>query len=351
MTDQKALGGIVNMGLTCYANVILQAFRHCEKIPWIFAEGRYSTLFEKEPSKKRGEQQDICKSFANVVQLLETCKRGEIVRPADFWSKFRRYIKDTAYEDLLQKRSHDSNEFYVVLLDILHEAISQKVEMQVTRPEPVTEADKHCIQALEVWRAQFHNTYSPLIDLLNGLMHKTTQCTKCLNKSHRWETFTDLKAVVPTSAEKPPTLLEMIEKNLEEEIIEDYDCEHCRPHKQRATSRSRIWRLPLYLIVNLKRFGNDGRRIDTPIASLPNDGAEPISFQHLFSQESPEQPKDMSYKLHSTIDHHGSSTGGHYTAQCSKGDGSWHVYDDEGVISIPKLQFGPSTYMVWLSRV
>jgi len=340
------------MGLTCYANAVIQCLRHCEKIPWIFTEGRYSTLFEKEASPKREAQQDMCKSFASIVQLLETCKAGQIVRPADFWIKFQNTIRDTPNDHLLVKRSHDSNEFYLVLLDILHEALSQKVDMRVLRPEPKNEGEKHCIQALETWRQQFHTNYSPLVDLFNGIMHKITQCTNCKNKSHRWETFTDLKAAVPMTMGPDgarPSIIEMIQKNFEEETIDDYDCEHCRPTRQKATSRNYIWRLPLYVAVNLKRFTNNGRRIDTPTADLPNEGETPLSFQPLFSAESPETEANMKYVVHAIIDHHGSSTGGHYTAQCRKKN-TWCLYDDESARQISKPIFGMATYMIWFTR-
>ena len=350
MTESIALGGLVNMGLTCYANAVIQCLRHCEKIPWIFTEGRYSTLLQEDASPKRTRQQELCKSFASIIHLLETCRPGQMVRPSDFWIKFRENVVDTAFDHLLIKTSHDSNEFYVVLLDLLHESLSHKVDMRVTRPPPTTEAERHCVQALETWRQQFHTNYSPLVDLFNGLMHKVTQCTNCKNKSHRWETFSDLKAAVPANHDgPPPTIIEMIQKNFEEETIDDYACDHCQPARHPAKSRNYIWRLPLYVAVNLKRFTNNGRRIDTPVAPLPSEGETPLSFQPLFSAESPEGAGNMNYIVHAIIDHHGSSTGGHYTAQCRKGS-TWTLYDDESTRTLQRPVFGTSTYMVWFTR-
>ena len=31
----QSMGGLVNMGMTCYANAVFQSIRHCPKIPWM----------------------------------------------------------------------------------------------------------------------------------------------------------------------------------------------------------------------------------------------------------------------------------------------------------------------------
>jgi hypothetical protein len=69
-----SLGGLINMGMTCYANSVLQALRHCKKIPWIFEEGRYNTLFQKEPSANLIKQQGFASSFATIAEGF-----GEII--------------------------------------------------------------------------------------------------------------------------------------------------------------------------------------------------------------------------------------------------------------------------------
>ena len=40
------VGGIVNVGLTCYANAVIQAFRHCYNIKTLFQEGTYNKLLK-----------------------------------------------------------------------------------------------------------------------------------------------------------------------------------------------------------------------------------------------------------------------------------------------------------------
>jgi ubiquitin C-terminal hydrolase len=355
----KQLGGIVNMGMTCYANAVIQAMRHCRKVPWILEEGRYTTLLKKDAEGTRAKQQILTKSFANTVQLLQECKARQSVRPSDFWRKFHSCIEEHsfgAFEQFKQKMCHDSHEFYLCLLDILHESMSQEVEMRIVREAATTETDRHCIQALTAWKTQFSKTYSPFVDLFYGLYHYVVTCKGCGNGSHRWEPFTELKGVPPTGGIGAVPLHDMIQEEFKPTKIGDYDCDTCRAASKGRTEAVQtvaVWRFPKYLVVHLKRFGHDGRKIHTPLAPLPLQGEAAVSFDSFFSEETPERSGGCSYKVVSIVDHHGHSMAGHYTVQARSTEDTtkWHLFDDESCIPIPNPVFGQNTYMMWFERV
>lgn len=337
------------MGNTCYANATIQAIRNCAKVPWIFESGRFNGLFKKEPSDKRAKQQALASTFAEIVQLLGRCKKGQRVRPADFWSKFGAAVQDTGFEHLAMKMPHDSHEFYLFMLDCLHESMAQEVNMKILRPPPTTDTERHAIEALETWKREFTKNYSPLVDLFYGLQHIIIRCKACGHASHRWEVFSALKAQVPSGLKegKAPTLAEMLAAEFEPETIEGYVCDKCAPTRTDAEKSVRLWRLPMYVVVVLKRFTFDGRKIHTPCAAVE----EAFDFAPYFSDESPE--KGGACTLHSIVDHHGGTNGGHYTAQ-TKRDNTWLFYDDESVATgngVPPMPFfGSSTYMLFFER-
>lgn len=355
-SEETGIGGLLNMGNTCYANATIQALRHCVKLPWIFELGRFDTLFEKgvEPHSQRQKQQALASTFGEILQLLGRCKKGQKVRPADFWAKFAVAVRDTGFEHLAMKLPHDSHEFFLFMLDSLHESMTQEVNMKILRPPPTTDEERHCIEALETWKREFSKKYSPLVDLFYGLQHVVVRCKACGHRSHRWEVFSTLKAQVPTKmGDKPPTLEEMLAAEAEPERIEGYACDKCAPTRTDAEKTVRLWRLPLYVVVVLKRFTFDGRKIHTPCAPV----GDTISFAPYFSSESPEARRQTSYTLHSIVDHHGGTQGGHYTAQCiHPATGSWFFYDDESVANgLPGSSgtmpfFGSSTYMLFFTR-
>ena len=348
--ETMAHGGLLNMGNTCYANAVLQCFRHCPRIPWIFERGRYSQLLQDAPAERRRKQQELVRSFGDVIGLLQACKRGQSVRPSEFWAKFRGVVEGTGFEHLAARIPHDSHEFMLALLDTLHEGLSQEVEMKILRPPPTTERERHCVAALETWRREFQKTYSPLVDLFYGLLQCTVECQRCHAKSHRWETFTALKGSFPKEGGgNPLTLTDLLREEFKPEPISDYVCEACAPTRTDAVRTVRIWRMPVYPVVVLKRFSYDGRKISKPIAPVPTD---PITFEEFMSSETTQQT-DQAYRLYGVVDHHGILNGGHYTAQArAAGSSAWQLYDDESVHGLGSgPAFGASTYMLWFERV
>jgi ubiquitin C-terminal hydrolase len=141
----------------------------------------------------------------------------------------------------------------------------------------------------------------------------------------------------------------MLESEKEAELIEGYQCDGCS--KKVAVKRAySIWRLPQTLCLVLKRFKSNGQKIHTRVAALAADG---IDFAPFFSFESPEKAGVTRYRLRSIVDHHGSSRGGHYTAQAKHHSAEkWYFYDDEGVSDMKGSGplFGESTYMLFLER-
>lgn len=360
VTHAKGRGGLINMGLTCYANAIIQALRHCARIPWILTEGRYNTLFSKTAGQKRQAQQELTESLAEIFKLLARCKKGESVKPAEFWRRLGPLVHDTIYEHLAMKAPHDSHEFFLFLLDTIHEATAQEVDMRILRAAPST-SEEHLVHgALQSWQREFSKAYSPFVDLFFGLIHWRTICGGCQNASHRWESFNCLKGVVPKGglATEAPTLESMIEADMEPETVEGYQCDKCGQRTE-AKRVARLWRLPQLTVVVLKRFTPDGRKIHTRMAPLT---AESIDFSPLFSSSSPERNGVLSYSLRAIVDHHGGANGGHYTAQCKDvGSGKWFLYDDEGVAELSTNSsadgriagpphFGDSTYMLFFER-
>jgi len=306
-------------------------------------EGKYNTLFKKNPSDRRAKLQGITTAFAEIVQFLGKCNRGQSVRPGTFWNRVPAAVNDTMYEQLATKRCHDSHEFFLFLLEAVHEATIQEVDMKIVRA-PATNPEEELVHgALKAWQNAFSKEYSPFVHMFYGMFHQKTVCQECKNTSHRWEPFNTLKIPVPT--EGPFNLMDSLRNDmLKEEDIDGYECDKCGERRLAKKSIS-IWRLPLVLVLTLKRFGNDGKKIRTPVEAI---SLGPIDFASYFSAESPERLVETRYTLRGMVDHHGTADFGHYTAQCR--GAAWHQYDDESVAEIGAPRFGESTYMMFLER-
>lgn len=346
----KGFGGLVNMGLTCYGNAVIQNLRHLSKLSWIMEEGKYNTLFKKgATTPRRGNLQAVTQAFAEIVQLLEKCRKGQSVRPGTFWTRLPRAVNDTLYEQLATKDCHDSHEFFLFLLEAIHESTTQEVDMRILRPPPTNPEEVLVHGALKAWQDAFSKEYSPFVHMFYGMFHQKTVCQACNNVSHRWEPFNALKIPVKAGSEPCNILTALHDDMLKEEVIDEYVCEKCGPPRRPAKKSVSIWRLPLTLVLTLKRWDDQQRKVNVPVAALP---LTPIDFTPYFSPESPERLGEVRYTLRGIVDHHGGATGGHYTAQCQhNGNNKWYTYDDESVHEMPAgPQFGHTTYMMFLER-
>jgi len=341
MSDILGTGGIVNVGFTCYANAVIQAFRSCINMEELFKEGNYDKIL-----KNNCKYNEFTKQFANMIQTLSTIDSNSSMRPMGFWRTFHDAVQDSCFEQLQTRQPHDAHEFLMFLLDSLHESLSKKVIMNITKCQLISERQKSHQKSLEAWKDNFEKNFSPFVDLFFGLFHIQIICSNCKNVSHKFETFNTLKGVM--NHEKKLSLIESILDELNEEVIEDYACDKCAPNRQKATRRTKIWKLPPSLIVVLKRFTFDGRKIYTPLPEF----SSPIDLSNIYSQLSPDKTKQNNYMLRATVDHHGGPNGGHYTAQAlHRSEKKWFQYDDQSVQPIEKVDIGSSTYIIILEKV
>ena len=339
------------MGLTCYGNAVIQNLRHLSKLAWIMEEGKYNTLFKKEGKAKprRIAYQKLTSALAEVVQLLGKCKKGQSVKPGNFWKYIVPAVEDTIYEQFAMKNFHDSHEFYQLVLETVHTSTQQEVDMRIIRPPPTTPQEVLIHGALQAWQKNFEKEYSPLVHMFYGMYHQRTVCQSCNNMTHRWEPFNSLKIPIPNSREPCNLLAALKDDLLHEEAIDEYECEACGPPRKPAKKSMSIWKLPLVAVLSVKRFNNNGGKIMTPAMTVPAI----VDFTPYFSADSPERLVANNYTLRGIVDHHGSSMGGHYTAQCRNPEtGDWYRYDDESVYPLSGgAEFGDSTYMMFLERL
>ncbi len=342
--QERGLVGLGNLGNTCYLNSVIQALRNTTELTAFFLEGRHDDLMKGKSDTNKAVI--LTKAYVDLLKCVWNGHRTQYIRPVGFFNDMCKAVDDTMFEQFKMKIAHDSHEFLMLMLDSLHSALAEEVNIVITRPPPVTENDKMIQHALEFWRDMFRKSYSPMIDLLFGLYQREMHCQTCNTKTYTYETFNCLKVGMPEGGYNSETvdLHTLIQDELKDETIEGYACDKCAPTRGPAIRRTRLWKLPRILFIALKRFSPTGTKINKPLSFNPQ---EEISFTQHFSPETPEPSKTKQYSLFATIDHHGSSHGGHYNCQAKNPlTGKWNGYDDETVFDIEKPGIGTSTYIV-----
>jgi ubiquitin carboxyl-terminal hydrolase 8 len=339
---EKGLVGLGNLGNTCYMNSCLQALRNTTEMTAFFLEARHQDFLKGK--QDTAKPIILTKAYVDLLQCIWSGHRTQYIRPIGFFNDMCKAVDDTMYEQFKMRIAHDSHEFLGFMLDSLHEAMAEEVNIVITRPPPLTETDQMVQRALEFWKDMFRKSYSPMIDLVFGLFQREMHCQRCNKKTYSYDVFNSLKVGMPMNTQDPTELHSVLEEELKDETIEEYACDHCAPVRGTAIRRTKIWKLPKILFVMLKRFSPSGAKIQTPFT---HDVTADIVFDQHFSSHSPEPSRNKKYSLFATIDHFGSTQGGHYTCQAKNPlTGKWYGYDDESVVDIDSPSVGRSTYIV-----
>jgi ubiquitin C-terminal hydrolase len=321
-------------------------------------------------NKPKTDKTRMMESYGELVRALWTKEEGA-VSTKPFWSAMIPVAMKEGFEQFRIPMPHDAHEFLVFILDQIHEALSEKVTMTIRPPLENTQKTRDAANALGFWKSAFEKSYSPMVDLLFGLLRKLVVCEVCKNESVTWETMNIHKLCVPKQADRPLGLLDLMREECNGETIDEYACDHCissaasatnakqaeeakeekptkaaasaaKPVRTKANKTLSYWRLGNWVIVTLKRNENNGRKINT-VVDIPKT----IEFGELFHPNSEEASAKASYELFSTIEHHGSSGGGHYTSHAKHSvTEKWTFYDDESGIEVPDVRINNSTYVV-----
>ena len=338
--QEKGATGLMNMRNTCSMNAALQAFRHNTEISAFFLENRHEGWISK---KEKTAKVELVAGYADLLKSLWSGSKPAYIRPQGFLQSMFPAAKESGFDHFLIPEQHDSHEFLTFLLDQLHEGMAEEVSIEIRRPEPTNDHERAIQSALEAWKNIFGKQYSPLTEMIYGLLRTTYICQGCQKSRDMWESFNCIK--LPLHKEKS-SFEEMLDEEFKAEEISDYECENCKPSRTTVICTRRIWRLPRMVSLAIKRFTPDGRKIHTKIQFQQE---QPITFEKYFSADSPEPSRTQIYDCFATIDHHGSAGGGHYTSQAkSPLSEKWHLFDDETVYSLENPQFGESTYVLFL---
>jgi ubiquitin carboxyl-terminal hydrolase 8 len=249
-------------------------------------------------------------------------------------------------EDIRPGVQADGAEAIQILLDALHTQQAREVNMNI-KGKAATADQAELIKSLESWVAFFRKEYSPIIDSFFGQTQKKVKCDTCHSCSTTYEPWGVFKVPIP-GAEKAgapaPTLQECIAAALAPEKMDDYFCETCAK-KGPATIELSISKYPKQMILSLKRFINSGAKVR---CRVPYD-VDAISLNEWRAW--PSIQGSLKYRVTSTIEHLGSSRGGHYimrSRETEKPD-EWYIYDDSRVA--PCTAGGvatPDTYVLFL---
>jgi ubiquitin C-terminal hydrolase len=228
-------------------------------------------------------------------------------------SLFRLMIKISKEKNLpfgfSSYKQNDIHEFIIFVLDILHESFGYSLE----NPK----------NTLEEF---YKNKYSKIIDLFYG---ETETVILDINTNKKLSSNTQPTCffLLPIPNKVDITLKDCINLYLEEELLDGENKWYNEKNKNYilAKKKIKIKTCPKILILCLSRFTNNGNKINNEITVT-----ESLQFNK------------KKYSLYGICNHMGSSSGGHYIAQC-KNNNEWYRFNDGLVTKINNLNLSASS--------
>ena len=331
---KDGLSGIMNLGNTCFMNSVIQCLSHTTLLRKYLLDGRYK-------SDANQERKEYC-MLVEMYKVLEGLWEDRcIIKPISFKRTLSKF-----YDRYQGWRQHDSHEVLIALIDMLHLSTSYNAEISA---EGVikNELDKMKIESIKRWNTAFKNKYSFIIDNFYGQFHSEMYCPECKHSSHTYDPFCTITVPIVGCGRLEETLdlftqVEQLDDN------NKWKCDTCKKDVN-ARKRLTIWMTPNILVITLKRFNHQmrkiNRRIEFPVTKDLN----------IRPYVSSDEKGDCTYELYAVNNHRGGTNGGHYFTYAKCGNGQWYVFNDATVSPILRENLerqiiSPSAYILFYRK-
>ena len=308
--ESKGLCGLVNIGNTCYMNSIIQCLSNTVSLTDYILSGEYKD--DRTIENRKNKSNYVLNSY--ILLINNMWETNQLIKPKSFVENMSKF--HVKYFALQQQ---DSHECLLYIIDLLHKSLKYEIEIEIKGvTKSKSNSDILMKNSIETWGKY---DYSYLIKTFNGCTFNSIQCNNCDSREIIFEPFNTLSIDLTDS-----TLQQCLSNYFSlTENIESWTCDKCR--KLGCTKNVKLWSVPDYLIIHLKRFTKTGHKKTMAINFPLND----LDITDLISPEQNTKNKFI-YDLYS-INHHGGSTidSGHYWSSCKNLDGYWYKYDDADI--------------------
>ena len=318
----KGLTGLVNLGNTCYINSCLQALSHCYELSE-YLNNNFENDFETKLNNIPGSILIIEWNKLRKLMWSQNCT----VAPHGFL-KATHHVATVLKRDLFTGfAQNDIHEFLLFLIDSFHDSIKREVEINI-KGKVINNKDKLAVECYKMIKKMYSNNYSELLDLFYGI--QVTKITSISNDviSATQEPFCVVSLPLINN-KKETTLIECFKLYCENEFLsgENAYYNENKKEKENVYKSTIFWNLPNILIIDLKRYDNFLRKINTHV-DIPIDNLDLRNFVCGYDNNK------YIYNLFAVCNHHGNCNGGHYTSCIKNANNKWYLYNDSVIQEI-----------------
>ena len=281
----------INNKNDCYLNSVLQA---------LFNTHSFICFFKF----KKVDENLIIQMFRVIYEM------NTLINPRNIKNLLARFDRESS--DLFgNDNQQDAHEAIIKILDIVHMSSSYN-ESNFSDYGKIDTDIKH--QSFSAWKKNGEVFgFSFVTRFFSGQFKTLINCRNCDYKNISFDTFNNINLSI--SGED---IIDCLTEFIKPEYLSDSKCEKCKEKSLIKTTT--IWKFPLTLILNIKRFkyNEDGTTDKINRLLKMDQNLKICSSKRIYN-----------YSLASVVYHHGRSpNGGHYNTDLYKNK-HWYKLDDD----------------------
>lgn len=312
----KGLSNSKNLGNTCYLNTVLSVLGNCLGFTHYFVSNEFSKSLT--PSNMEKGEHTFLKQYISV--LVGLYSKNQTISPKTLNDNLHKFLPGVT-----KGYQHDAYEVMMGILDLLHNALMKPINNYILGPLD-TKVHRHLLESRKVYHDHFKTGYSIINELFFGQYIQKVKCTQCNELSFTYQPFMSINLPIIKISGQLPTIYDMLNSYFRKQVVNKQCNGKCKTSTDH-TLKTRIIKLPKYLIIHFKRFDNKLNKVEA-LVPFPSE-LEMSDYSLLIDSQSVE------YNLMNIVNHVGSSIGGgHYYNFNRTFDGEWMAIDDDNTRKI-----------------
>lgn len=317
----KGLTGLANLGNTCFINSCMQVLSHTHELNHFLDknDGEYKTKLTAYHNKEYLLDSKLLVEWDNLRKLM--WQNDQLISPGGFIKAIQYVAKHKKKDIFTGYAQNDLPEFLLFILETFHNGMRREVDM-VIKGQIKTEKDGMAVKCYEMMKTMYSKEYSEILDIFYGIhVSKIEKNGEIMSIKPEPYFIIDL----PIQMKGGLTIYNCFEKYCEGEKMEgENGWLNEKTNAIEDVERKIVfWSLPKVLVLDLKRFTPDGRKIQVPL-----DIELELDLSNFVDGYNNDQYK---YELYGVCNHSGGTRGGHYTSTVRVNADDWYLFNDTNV--------------------
>ena len=315
----RGLTGLANLGNTCYINSTMQVLSHC----YIFNE-----LLEKIDINSINDNNDsiLLLEWKNLKDLMWS--KNCTIAPNRYIENIQKISKSKNLELFSGFAQNDLPEFLMFIIDCFHNSLKRQVKISISG-KAKNNTDLLAKNCYKMIKELYSETYSELLDLFYGIHFSCIESKNTGEQiSIKPEPYCLLSLSIPDNTNNC-TLYDCFEHYIIKELLDGTNSYYNEKtnKKEDVYKYLNFWNFPNILIIDLKRFNNFNKKINT-IIDFPIKDLDLRKYVCGYDKET------YIYDLFGVTNHSGGCLGGHYTSFVKNANNNWYHFNDTNVSQI-----------------